>query len=347
MSLSRIAALLAALLFFALPAGAQIRQPNSSRPSRVWAVRGTLRDFQTSEPMEMVRVSLKKFTGEVFGTNYTHSRGDFEFNGVPNGSYQIVAEAEGYLLLQENIEVLNASREGLTFFLHRTGENIPRATVAGDSVSKHELSMPQKAQEAYRKGTERLYDKSDAKGSIPHFQRAVSIAPDYYEAYFQLGVAHSRLGQAADAESALRKSIALSDDHYAQPDVALAALYINTGRFAEAAELAHRGISLDGAAWQGHYELARALAGLNQWADAEKSAREVRANKPDFAPVYLLLANIYMHEKNAPALIEDLEAYLKIQPNGPDSERARSLLEQVRRATTNAKTPTANPKPQP
>jgi len=45
--------------------------------------------------------------------------------------------------------------------------------------------------------------------------------------------------------------------------------------------------------------------------------------KPDNPSVYLLLANILIHQRDYPALLKDLDAYLKLVPSGPDSEQAR------------------------
>jgi hypothetical protein len=58
----------------------------------------------------------------------------------------------------------------------------------GSAVSVHELSIPDKAREAYNKGI-RQADADDWAGGVPNFQRAIKSFPAYYEAYCGVGVA--------------------------------------------------------------------------------------------------------------------------------------------------------------
>jgi hypothetical protein len=50
------------------------------------------------------------------------------------------------------------------------------------SVSARELSIPERAVNAYRKGIDRL-SKNDPAGSLVHFQRAAAEFSNFYEAY--------------------------------------------------------------------------------------------------------------------------------------------------------------------
>jgi len=89
------------------------------------------------------------------------------------------------------------------------------------------------------------------------------------------------------------------------------------------------------------------LMGLNQVDAAEKSAREARTRKRDFPPLHLVLANIHIRKGNYPALLEDLNTYLKLEPKSPASEQARQMREKVRRALANPPNapPAQPPKP--
>jgi regulator of sirC expression with transglutaminase-like and TPR domain len=50
---------------------------------------------------------------------------------------------------------------------------------------------------------------------------------------------------------------------------------------------------------------------------------------PNAAIVYRLLANIHMREKDYPALLEDIDAYLKIDPTSPAVAHAREMRAEV------------------
>jgi len=306
---------------------------------------GTVRHYETGMPVDMMKVELKRLTGEVVGTSFTRSNGEFSFSGLPNGVYYVVIEEKGYEAVRESVEILNSSRAGVFIFLRKPLELTQTPT--GAIVSARELNIPRKAHDALEKGVERLYDKSDFKGSLAQFQRAVAALPTYYEAYHMMGIAYLRLQQPAEAEQAFRKSVELSGNTYLPVCVDLAALLSTQQRYADAEPVARRSLELNAGTWQGHYELARALLGLNQIDPAEKSAREAQKLKPEFSPVYLLLANIHIRKKNAPALLADLDAFLKLVPNGPESEQARKMQQKLQQnlAKSEAPPPTDPPKP--
>jgi hypothetical protein len=50
---------------------------------------------------------------------------------------------------------------------------------------------------------------------------------------------------------------------------------------------------------------------------------------PDNPPVYLLLANIHIQRKDYPALIRDLDDYLRLSPGGTEADQARRTKERV------------------
>jgi tetratricopeptide (TPR) repeat protein len=280
--------------------------------------------------VEMTKVELRRFTGEVVSATFTRQNGEFEFNGVPNGNYLLVLEERGYEPIRENLEVMGASRIGIVLYLRKP--IVPDSREPGGAVSVRELALPKRTRDSYRKGLTHLYQKRDYSGSIPHFQKTVDDAPTFYEAHFHLGVALIEVSQFAEGEQALRRSIELAArDVYAEPYFALASLLSNQNRFDEAEQVARRGISADSSLWQGHYELARALMGLKRTDDAEKSALESISRRADFAPAYLLLANVHIRRKDYSALVRDLDEFLRLDPNGQRSAQVRQMREQVQK----------------
>ena len=80
--------------------------------------------------------------------------------------------------------------------------------------------------------------------------------------------------------------------------------------------------------------MARALLEMDRTDEAEKSINESIKRKRDYAPAYLLRANIYIRKRNYSALIRDLDQFLKLDPNGPLSADARETRDQVQRRLT-------------
>ncbi len=89
-------ALLASPVFCPLPCRSQARPPGTGSAVRTFSLRGSVRNSDDGRPFEMVKVDLKRVTGEVVGTTFTRSNGEFEFPGLPNGLYLIVLEEKGF-----------------------------------------------------------------------------------------------------------------------------------------------------------------------------------------------------------------------------------------------------------
>jgi tetratricopeptide (TPR) repeat protein len=302
----------------ALPALAQGR-PDLARDA--YDIAGTVRDEFDQHTMQSVRVDLKQATGTPINSTFTRDGGEFEFSGIPNGDYTIDIAAQDYEPYRETVTINHSERRGLAVFLRR-----PRTLVTTDSsgiISAHELSIPHKPHDEFEKGLRLIYTKSDYKGAIDLFDRAIKDFPNFYEAYAQEGNAYTFLGQNAPAEEAMRKSIALSSNQYSEAFFLLAGLLNNTNRYAEAEPVARQGVALDASSWHGHFELARALSALKRPEEAEKSAVQARDRKPDNSAVFLLLANIHIQLRDRGALKIDLDQYLKVAPTGPAADQAR------------------------
>jgi tetratricopeptide (TPR) repeat protein len=213
-------------------------------------------------------------------------------------------------------------------------------------VSVRELSIPPRAVHEFQKGIERL-TREDASGSLPHFERAVADFSDYYEAYFEIGIADLKLSRLADAEEALRKSIELSSGHFADPLFALGGILIKQNEFTEGEKVLREALNLNPTSWAGNYCLGWALYGLNRFQDAEKSVREALRWKSDSPDAYLLLADIHGHLHDYSMLRKDLDEYLKLEPDSPWNDKVRSLRDKAERAIFEAENTSALVQPQP
>ena len=201
----------------------------------------------------------------------------------------------------------------------------------GSAVSVRELTIPDKAREAYNKGI-RQADADDWAGSVPNFQRAIKSFPAYYEAYSGLGVAEVYLQSWNEAEASFRKCIELSGGTFAAAHFGLGLILSHRKQFPEAEVMIREGIQLDPADARGHFSLAWVLHTMGRLPEAEQSAREAILCKPTFPAPYLLLAQIHLDQGNFSSEIEDLDGYLKVDPHGPLSARARAALAEAERS---------------
>ena len=340
-----IALLLLAPLVLTLPLAAQQTNQGRTGRRRTFSITGVVRDGATNDTVDGAKVELRSITGGVVATMFTGMSGNFQFDGISSGGYNLVIDQAGYATVTQDVQIQESPVIGLQIDLQRAGGNKAAPPAGqGPKVSAHELAAPRKAQEAMEKGMALLYDKSDYRGSVAEFERAVQAYPNYYEAYAQMGVAYVNLKDNAAAETALRKSYDLSGGKYINACFLLAKLLSFSHRFAEAEPIARQGVEVDPNSWQANEELARALVGQNRFQDAEQYALNADKLKPDQPAIQLLLADIHSHVRNFPALLDNLNAYLRVAPTGAQAEKIRPMRDQLQQALANqAAAPAAAP----
>lgn len=192
-------------------------------------------------------------------------------------------------------------------------------------VSVRDLKMDGKSHAAFDKGS-RMLAKGDTANSVEYLQQAISQFPEHYKAYYDLGVAYFRLGQTTDAEQAFQKSIDITGGNFAPPQFGLGALLCQRQEFVQAATILQRAVDLDPASAVGKYYLSWAQFGLNRLIEAERSAEQALLRNANMSEPYLLLARIHQRQQNSPAVLRDLELYLKLEPN---KDLARRLAQRI------------------
>ena len=122
-----------------------------------------------------------------------------------------------------------------------------------------------------------------------------------------------------------------SGGHYADPHFGLSALLCNEQEFAEAEPIIRKAVELAPGFNPGHFILAWALLGLNRLDEAEKIAHETSIRDPKLALAHLLLAQIYIRRSDYSEELVELDAYLRLKPQGPLSDQVREAQECAKR----------------
>jgi tetratricopeptide (TPR) repeat protein len=279
-----------------------------------------------SHPAQNVMVNLSDSAQLQLATEATDGTGAFRFSSLRRGTYTVSVNASGYEPVTLVVDMNFSSDKGLSIALRPNAKN---KTSAAGSVSTHELSIPQKARDLMASGKKKLYQDKDAAGGLADFQQAISAAPGYYEAHYEAAMAYLTLGNRGEAEKSFQKSIEVSADKYGEAEVGLGTMLFDKGDYASAEKAIRRGLQLNPNLWLGHYELGRTLLNEKKISDARDSAEQARLLAPSAAIVYRLLCSIHLKEKDYPALLQDLDMYLKLDPDSPAGARAKQLREQV------------------
>jgi tetratricopeptide (TPR) repeat protein len=261
----------------------------------------------------------------------TGDSGEFEFQGLQRGHFMLQVRALGFELSEVAVDLSFVSTHGLSIFLKpakNSAANIP----VGPTVSAHELSMPQRARELVAAGEEKFYTGKNPEKALRDFQSAVSEAPAYYEAYHQIGLVYLALQKPAEAEKSFRKSVELSHGEYANADILLSSLLLDRGDTVNGEPLLKNGLALNPDSWMGQYLLGKQELSRGNYSAALQSARQAVRLAPDKLLPHRLLAILYLQQKDYPALLKELDAYIALDPNSPAGVRAKELRGQAQQA---------------
>ncbi len=283
-------------------------------------ISGTVLLEANKRPASQVAVSLKSRAAGIVRSVLTDLEGHFHVRNLPRGTYEIAVEEAGYEAARTNAQLDGPSAQLVMYLKSRS----MTTSHSNYTVSVRELKIPEKAREELRKGLERTA-KNDPAGSLVHFLKATQLFPTYFEAYYDLGLAHLALGQADDAVKALQTSIDLSGGHYALAEFAYGYLLCQEGNPGDAERIIRRGLEAQDDAPEGYVILGQALRQLNRLEEAEKMEQEALLRNPHTAGAYLVLSDVAESRGDYRTEILDLDAYLKLRPNGPGSELARKV----------------------
>jgi len=303
---------------------------------------GIVKDAGTHEPVVSARVDISSAKGMASPTTYTNTEGTFYFNRLSDGDYRVTIRKIGYQDIETGVTIIATHQTRVELEMHREVSDAGTAPSSSETISSHQLTVPVNAREDYKKGKD-LMAKKDYSSALNAFEKAVSEYDPYYEAYADMGVAQFLLGHTPEAIQSFQKSIDLSKGKYADAVFDYANLLNDTRDFVNAAPLARQDIALEDMTWRGYFQLARALLGLKQIPEAEKNARKAQQLNPQDRQIYVILTNIHIAKRDYPAVLDDIDSYLKLDPDSPAAQQMRTTRAQVARVVAAA--PASAPAP--
>ncbi len=121
-------------------------------------------------------------------------------NGQTLADQQVTAEGK-----QQVLNALGIAAANLRQNLGESLASVKRYDAAAENVTTASLE----ALQAYSLGSRAMMVLGDYEAAIPHFQKAISLDPNFAMAYARLGTSYENLDQTAQAADSLRKANAL------------------------------------------------------------------------------------------------------------------------------------------
>jgi tetratricopeptide (TPR) repeat protein len=304
---------------------------------------GVVYSEATNQRIAHASVALRDEGGNFVQDSVATDSGEFAFLGLHAGSFILKITALGYQPLDMPVQVDFASERGISVFL-KTSKNSSAGAAVNPSISAHELSMPKSARDRGDTGKKRLYGDKNPQSALQNFDAAVAKAPDYYEAFYLIGIANLSLRNPAQAEKNLQKSVDLSNHTYGDAVLALALLWIACHDIARGEPMLRQGLELNPNHWLDFYELGKLEMYRGHLELALHAAEKGQSLAPSQPILYRLLSLIHLKQKNYSAALVDLDAYIKLDPNSPDGLHAKEVRADTQKRLANSEpAPSASP----
>jgi len=304
----------------------------------------------------IIEVRIEMDGGQPVGFAYADSVGEFTFRRTGISLDQtlfVVVNLDGFKPYKERIfgSFGTHSFDGfMTIFLEREGTTTTNKG-GGTVVDLKQLRtrVPGKAVDEYEKALKES-SKGNREKAVEGLQRAVKLAPDFYEAQHSLGIHYMALQKFDDAETALIKARDLSPKA-ADPLINLGTLYyqrgeslVDSGHADEAADVFDKAIDVldesikrDPLSAAAHGYLGAALYKVAEYQEAETSLNRALELDADQTNARLMLINVYTKSGRYKDALEQVNIFLTKNPKSPQRPAMEAIKQQIEKALAQQK----------
>jgi tetratricopeptide (TPR) repeat protein len=327
------------------------RPPTTPNPTQTINVHGHVITGAHSGP-SILEVRFETDGRQLIGFAYANASGEFLFqkSGITLVSaLYVVVNIDGYAPYRER--VINSGPGAgafdavLSIFLEPEKTTDTAPSVGDPVVDTKQLRtrIPGKAVDEYEKAM-----KDAAKGNpekaVEGLQRAIRIAPDFFEAQQSLGVQYVALQKFQEAEAALTTARNLSPNSGA-PLINLGALYFQQGQvqsdaghsaeaaavFAKAVDILNEAVHRSPLSSAAFSNLGAAQYKIGEYDRARVSlsrALEIDDNEDN---ARLVLINVYAKSARYEDALDEIARFLARNPNAPQRASLESIQNQIQK----------------
>lgn len=274
------------------------------------------------------------------GEAYTDSNGSYVFMGLPNGTYTVVVEAEGYKPFRGTARLNNIIQprgQVMVVLEPATKQGATSGPTVTGSNSSHELSAKHplppfdpKAVKEFDKGNKEQ-QRGNSEAALEHYQKALRIDANFYPALNNMGTLFEHQGNHARANEAFLKAAAINPDD-GEAYINLGHVLYEEGQFHDAVDRLNQGLQRSPQSAAGNFFLGSAYFKLHETEKAEPLLKNACVLDPQhMAPAHLQLANLYLQQHDYGAAKVQLQTYLQINPSAPQAPAIKKMLADLER----------------
>jgi Flp pilus assembly protein TadD len=253
--------------------------------------------------------------------------GRFAFNPVPRGQYSIRVDIEGFEPITQPIDSLDANRDVniVISLVRKTTQTSSGRNVV--NIAEFQERYPKKAVSYFEKGSDLLKKKKNDE-AVKQFKNAVELAPTFYEAHNQLGIAYREAGRLEDAEREFLLAHELNSTNV-EPLLNLTTLYLAEDEPDRAVTTGEQAVKANSSSASAFFSLGVALYKAAQLDRAETALKRALDLAPKMGNVRLMLANVYLKLRRYDRTLDELDKYIAENPKGEQIKEAQQMREQL------------------
>jgi tetratricopeptide (TPR) repeat protein len=299
------------------------------------------------QPVNDLDVELLDDFSRSISRTRTSSAGRYNFNNLREGRYRVrvLGAKLGYEDQIQETEIVNFSRTSssgtrtsgyenaqVDFYLKLIRSTEAKNKIVGTIFAQE---IPPPAQKAYKEAVKALGDKENER-AVRHLKEAINIFPDYYLALEQLGVEYIRLKEYEQAKDSLTKAAALNPRAF-ESWYGLAHAQFNLKNYEASVEAVQKAVELSSKSINALILFGVALKNNGRFNDAEIQLKKAEGiSRGTISEIHWQLAKLYGENlKRYGEAADELELFLKTEPDNPNGENIRKLIKVFREKARN------------
>jgi tetratricopeptide (TPR) repeat protein len=328
------------------------RQPGANNPQpspgqNPVTIRGRIITGDQSLQSGITEVRIETDGGQPIGFAYANSTGEFYFQQAGltlDQNLYVVVKIDGFKPYRER--VFMGTFDGfVTIFLER--ETTVTVSRPGESVvdlKQLRAKVPGKAVDEYEKALKESSRGNRGK-AVEGLQRAIKLAPDFYEAQHTLGIQYLALQQYEDAETALLRARDLSPKA-AEPLINLGTLYYQRGEaqreagrsedatatFEKSADFLEESVRRNPLSPSAHGYLGATLYKMGNYERAETVLKRALDLDEGQLNARLMLVNVYTRSGRYKEALEQTNVFIAKNPKSPQRASVETIKAQIEKA---------------
>jgi len=285
-------------------------------------------------PQERATVSLFGADAPFQTGAESDTSGRFHFRNLRAGTYTVAVYVRGRGEARQTAEVGPGTadshrRVDLTLQFKESDYVLNDAVLRRNTVSTRQLTIPDAARREYQEALKDL-EKHDAASAVKRLERAVELAPQFADAWNDLGTIAYQTQQYDRAEKCFRTAVEQDPRSYA-PLVNLGGVLINTNKLDEALIYNQDAVLLRPNDALANSQLGLTYFSVGNFDLAVKYLEIARKLDPShFSHPQLVLAEIHLRRGEKRAAADVLEDFVEHHPDFPTADKIRENIAKLR-----------------